>query len=72
MNIENTTFSEQFRNSIEKSLKEATSMPLAHKYMIAHFLSLVQAPQEKNSHNIAGILLKMALNTITLTTPPSQ
>jgi hypothetical protein len=47
MNIENTTFSEQFRNSIEKSLKEATSMPLAHKYMIAHFLSLVQAPQEK-------------------------
>ena len=46
MKIENTTFSEQFRNSIEKSLKEATSMPLAHKYMIAHFLSLVQAPQE--------------------------
>jgi hypothetical protein len=33
----------------KKSLKEATSMPLAHKYMIDHFLSLVQAPQEKRT-----------------------
>ena len=72
MNIENTTFSEPFRNSIEKSLKEATSMPLEHKYMIAHFLSFAQAPQEKNSHNTAEILLKVALITIILTTPPPQ
>ena len=43
----NTTQSEQFQNKISKSQKEAKSIPLTHKYMIAHFAGLVQALNKK-------------------------
>lgn len=35
--------SEKFQNPIDKSYKEEKSILLAHKYMAAHFLGLVQA-----------------------------
>jgi len=39
---QNITPSEQFQNTIEKSQKDAKSIPLIHKYMTAHFPDLVQ------------------------------
>jgi len=41
----NITPSEQFQNQIEISQKEAKSIPLIHKYMTAHFPSLIQTLQ---------------------------
>ena len=43
----NTTLSEQFKNTIKKSLNDAKSIPLTHIYMIAFYPGLVQAPQQK-------------------------
>ena len=39
------TLLQQFQIPIEKSLKEAKSMPLAHRYITAHFSRLVQSFQ---------------------------
>jgi hypothetical protein len=42
----NITLSEQFQNLTDKSCKfKAKSIPQIHKYIIAHFLGLVQALQ---------------------------
>jgi hypothetical protein len=38
---------QQFQIPIEISLKEAKSMPLAHRYITAHFSRLVQSFQWK-------------------------
>ena len=40
-----TTLSEQFRNSIEKSRREAQPITLTHKYMTTNFHDSVQAFQ---------------------------
>jgi hypothetical protein len=37
--------SEHFENQIEKSYKDAKSIPLTHKYMTDYFPGLVQALQ---------------------------
>ena len=39
----NVTLQEQFQNPIEKSQKEAKSIPLTHKYTTDHFPGLIQA-----------------------------
>ena len=49
INKTNTTRSEQFQITIEKSLKEAQWVPLTNKYMMAHFPGLVQLLQQKGS-----------------------
>ena len=44
--FKNITPSEQFKNSTKKSCKfKAKSIPQIHKYIIVHFLCLVQALQ---------------------------
>jgi len=41
--VKNKTY--QFQNSIEKSYKEVTSIPLTQEYVIVHFNGLAQALQ---------------------------